>query len=127
MPATIISANNYLPVPAGAKYYTLKDDAVACSLNGALSFSFIDRIVSRGRNFRNLIDAGVAGGSWDATDIGQFVSAADDRVNDVDPRDEQITKTYMIFWSGATGSGNVVAMVPEALFEQFSPDIPTRY
>jgi hypothetical protein len=57
MPASLLTADNYLPIPDGAKFFTKKEDDVYYSLNGALSFSFFNRIVSIGRNYRDNADA----------------------------------------------------------------------
>ncbi len=135
MPATLEVALKYFPLPVGAKYATLKDDAAAVNIEDALSFSFFDKIISRGRNFRNLVSAGDLGRAWASganykrTLSVNFNQAEelDDRMQQVDPRDEQFTVTYLVFWSGATGSGNVVALIERSLFEQFSKDIPVRY
>ena len=149
MPATLIAATNYLPLPASALYYTLKDDDVYYAIPaGALSFSFVDQIVSRARNYRDeppvlpaissaTLGAGTASGSGalsvpSTVGSGVAVSSSssviqDDNYTHVAPRNEPATRTYMVFWSGATGSGNVLLMFPEALFEQFSGAIPARY
>lgn len=156
--ASLIVASSYLPVPTGARFFTLKDDDVYYTLNGALSFSWINQSISNGRTYRNELPASYAGRAWqfiakisDTTDtyifgppspgntfttvsltttidqISDMLSSGDDRFNATPPHDLPGMITLMVFWDGATGAGNVVAMCPAALFEQFSSAIPVRY
>lgn len=138
MPALIV-ATDYLPIPAGTESFTLRDDDVLYSLAGVLSFSFYERSISVARTYRNRIKASDFGDSVvKRANIGATtnttpdsllteVTAKDDAYNATAPRDEAVKVSYMIFWSGATGSGNVIAMCPASLFEQFSPATPTRF
>lgn len=135
MSAVLAVATNFFPLPVGIKSYTVKDDAVYYDLTSALSFSFFDQLVYRGRNYRDLLDAGAIGRGWSNGAIivspppvlSHVAEVEDDRVQHELPRNEPQKVTWLIFWSGATGAGNVIAAVPEALFEQFSPNPPTRY
>ncbi len=148
MSATLLTADNYLPVPAGAKYFTLKDDSVYYDLNGSLSYSFIPRTMSVGRNYRDEFEAWMVvfadsivlpnkkalletkpdgTNTTAAAAYNTDLVTADDRIAKIKPKDETLTVDFLVFWSGATGSGNVIAMFPANLFQQFSPTIPVRY
>lgn len=64
MSATLIVATDYLPIPAGTQSYTLKDDSVYYSLEGARSYSVIKQAMSIGRTYRNELPAGYIGRQW---------------------------------------------------------------
>lgn len=72
--------------------------------------------------------ASLSQGSTTAIDqLMDTITSKDDRFNATVPFDLPGMLTFMVFWDGATGSGNVVAMCPANLFEQFSSAIPVRY
>ena len=50
-----------------------------------------------------------------------------DSFTHVAPHPEVFKRTMMVFWSGATGAGNVVAYLDFSKFDQFSSAIPVRY
>lgn len=141
MSATLIVATTYLPIPAGARSFTLRDDDVYYDLSDALSFSFYDQTpFSVGKTWRNTLDGNELARAWATGSLVGTSTAEvyDDRVQPVPasgqptpspiaPRNLIFTKTYIIFWDGSAGSGNVVAFVDAALFEQFSKEPPTRY
>lgn len=126
--ATLLTLDKYFPVPEGAKYFTTKDDSAAIDIEGALSFGFFDQIVSRKRNYRNILSAGDLGREWETSAISAYYpEAKDDRYTPTAPRNEPCTTTFMAFMSAANGTGNCIALIEAELFEQFSPGIPTRY
>lgn len=130
-----ITLTGFFKLPTGAKYFTRKDDRVYHSIDGALSFGFYDRAISMGVNRVNDLSASVIGRPWvggteraqeDPTVIA-YPEMRDYRVTDAAAVDEQETHTMLLFMSGNDGTGNVIAMVPFNMFEQFSPAIPVRY
>ena len=138
MSAVLITVDNYLPLPTEARFVTMKDDNQYLSLDGARSYSFYERVISIGRNYRDGIHP------MDTTNTSAYGYPVDDatppQINTlaahtlasdeafkIPPKNEKITVTYMIFWSEATGSGDVIAMMPASRFDQFSATEPTRY
>lgn len=132
----------FFKLPTGAKYFTRKDDRAYHSIEGALSFGFYDREVSIGSNRVNDLSASVLGRPWmiDPASASTIVTKTpavaaaydapesfDYRMTGIGPVDEPETHTLILFMSGNDGTGNVIAMVPFNLFEQFSSAIPARY
>lgn len=126
MAAALIVATTFLPIPEGTQSFTLRDDEVYYSLAGAQSFAFFNQVISKGRTYRDTLSAGDIGRAWPDS-VADYAASQDDRFTHNALRDGITTVTFMAFFDGQTGSGNVVALCPAYLFEQFSPSAPTRY
>lgn len=155
MPApTLNVASTYYPLPATARYATMKDESAALALTGALSFSLIHETCYRQVNYRDETPAAFAGGPASAvgsqitqladvptagvttpvsssaeislTSNGSIIQASDSFMK-VAPKNESFKRTMMVFWSAADGTGNVIAYLDFAKFDQFSPAVPAPY
>lgn len=81
---------------------------------------------------RDLLDAGAIGRSWSSSGAGYVMpqisgtipEAYDDRINHVVPRDTMKKRTMFIWWDGANGTGEKVAMCWADQFVGYSDSIP---
>ena len=119
MAATPIVFDSYMPIPAGAKYYTLKDDNVYYDCTAALSIAFVHMSLYRAKLYRNELPIQYTG--------VLVVSNTDDRLNATPPHDEQFKDTLMALMSANDGTGDCLAFFRLRDFDGFHKSTPTRY
>ena len=121
MAASQIVFEFYMPLPAGAKYYTLKDDNVYYDCTAALSIALVDMSLYRAKLYRNELPIQYTGV------ITPFVGTADDRLAGTAPKDEQFKDTMMALMSAADGTGDCLAFFRLRDFDGFHKSTPVRY
>lgn len=122
--STLINLAQHMPLPAGTRYYTLKDDSVYYDCSEAQSFGIVDLTLYRGKNYRNELPAQYIGEKWSTM---SYPITKDDRATATPPQFEALKDTFIAFMTGGSGDGNCVALIRLKDFEAVHRSKPTRY